>query len=360
MSRSRRGTGCVYRRGAIWWVKYFRAGEPFYESSQSREKEDAERLLKQRQGEIATGRFAGLGPERVRVGELLDDVLEDYRLQKRASTKDAETRIRLHLRPEFGGIRAADLGTREITRYILKRRDEKAQDATINRELALLRRAYSLAARSEPPKVVRLLRVPRLAEDNTRTGFLEHAQYIALRDELPEYAKLIFVIAYHTGIRSGELRKVQWSQIDLSANEIRLSGRQTKNKRPRTAPIYGDMVEWLKLAKEMRDREWPNCPWVFSRRGQRLGDFRKVWAAACSRAGVPGLLFHDLRRSAVRNMERAGVPRNVAMRISGHRTEAVYRRYDIVNSRDLRTAADRMERFFKGDGRGGTKKDEET
>ena len=116
----------------------------------------------------------------------------------------------------------------------------------------------------------------------------------------------------------------------------------------------------MNLAKDRRDQEWPNCPWVFSRRGRQLGDFRKVWAAACSRDGVPGLLFHDLRRSAVRNMERAGIPRNVAMSISGHRTEAVYRRYDIVNSRDLRTAADRMERFFKGEGHGGTKKDEGT
>ena len=86
---------------------------------------------------------------------------------------------------------------------------------------------------------------------------------------------------------------------------------------------------------------------VFQRDGKRVQSFRKAWASACTRAGVSGLLFHDLRRSAVRNMERAGIPRKMAMAISGHKTEEVYRRYAMVSPRDIRDAAAKMEQFFQ-------------
>ena len=67
------------------------------------------------------------------------------------------------------------------------------------------------------------------------------------------------------------------------------------------------------------------------------------WIAACKAAGLPGVLIHDLRRSAVRNMEQAGVPRSVATKLTGHKTEAVYRRYAIVSDADLAAAARRIE-----------------
>src|SRR5262249_16478509 len=124
-------------------------------------------------------------------------------------------------------------------------------------------------------------------------------------------------------------------------------GTDTKNEEPRTLPIYGEMREWLVIAKQIRDQEFPECPWVFyTDEGQRLYWFYKSWEASCKRAGVPDLLFHDLRRSAVRNMERAGVSRKVAMAISGHKTEHIYRRYDISSSKDLADAAARMDQYF--------------
>ena len=129
--------------------------------------------------------------------------------------------------------------------------------------------------------------------------------------------------------------------------DIRLGGRQTKNRKPRTLPIYGEMGEWLRWSKQERDQKWADCPWVFHKNGRRIGDFRKAWDAACERAGLSGLLFHDLLRSAVRNMERAGIPRNVAMAISGHLTDNIYRRYDIVSRRDLTNAAAKLESYLR-------------
>jgi integrase len=88
-------------------------------------------------------------------------------------------------------------------------------------------------------------------------------------------------------------------------------------------------------------------PWLFPHlegalSGQRVSDPRKAWESACKAAGLPGLLIHDLRRSAVRNMEQAGVPRSVAMKLTGHKTENVYRRYAIVSDADLDSAAQKL------------------
>ena len=288
-----------------------------------------------------------MGAERIHLNTLLDLVIEDYKLHKRASLPMTISRIDKHLRPVLGDLRAANFGTATTDRYIRRRKDDGAENSTINRELAILRRAFSLAFRNEPPLVVREPYIPRLLENNVREGFLEPSQFAALRDALPSHLKAFFVVASHTGMRSGELRKLLWSQVDLVRGEIRLSGLQTKNKRPRTLKMYGDMKPWLEMAKRDHDEYWPECQFVFHYLGRPIGAHIKGWKKACEAVGLKGLLFHDLRRSAVRVMERAGVPRHVAMSISGHRTEAVYRRYDIVSERDIVNAGEKLEQYIQ-------------
>jgi len=332
----------------IWWIKYAKGdGQILRESSGSEKKADAEKLLMRRAGEIATGRFAGLGIERIQIAELFRDEVDDYKASDRKTLRDLKSRLSNHLTPFFGDIRAADFSTQHVKRYVTMRREEEATNGTINRELTVLRRAFSLAFKCDPPKITRMPHIQMLKENNVRTGFLEYAEYLTLRDELPWYVRPLFVTAYHVGGRRGELASVKWPQVDFNASQIRLHATDTKNEEARTLPIYGDMREWLLIAKDIRDKKFPNCPWVFyTDEGARLYWFRKSWTSACMRAGKPNFLFHDLRRSAVRNMERAGVPRKVAMSISGHKTENVYRRYDIVAERDLSDASTRMDAYF--------------
>lgn len=127
-------------------------------------------------------------------------------------------------------MRAADLASSHIEEYVLCRQREGASNATINRELQVLKRAFVLATRRDPPKVARVPCIPLLPENNVRKGFLDDGQYLKLRNELPEYLRPLFVVAYHLGNRLGELRNVRWNQIDLKRNQIRLNPGETKNK----------------------------------------------------------------------------------------------------------------------------------
>jgi integrase len=145
------------------------------------------------------------------------------------------------------------------------------------------------------------------------------------------------------GARIGEIIRLEWRQVDLQTLRITLDPGSTKNNEGRTLPIYGDMVEWLRIEKEIRDKEHPECPYVFRRGGKPIRNFRKSWDTATALAGVPDLVVHDLRRSAVRNMNRAGVPEKIAMQVSGHKTRSVFDRYNIVNEGDLRLFAAKME-----------------
>jgi integrase len=148
----------------------------------------------------------------------------------------------------------------------------------------------------------------------------------------------------------GEFRKLRWDQVDLEAGEIRLEAKQTKGKAPRVLPFYDEEVrEWMERQREFSTGErvfsWKQNAKLVVAKEKALGSHLKGWDRASEDAGLPGLLFHDLRRSAIRNMERAGIPRSVAMRLSGHKTEAVYRRYDIVSEGDLKDAASKMQAF---------------
>jgi integrase len=151
--------------------------------------------------------------------------------------------------------------------------------------------------------------------------------------------KPLFVVAYATGARLGELLKIRWEQVDFEAEEITLRTGETKNEEARILPFLTDeMASSLQAAKAGRDRLYPECPWVFNRRGEPIKDFRESWAMACKAAGVPELRFHDLRRTGVRNMRRAGIPQVIRMKISGHKTDSMERRYSIVDREDFAAA----------------------
>ncbi len=353
--KSRHGTGSLYRRpnSPYWWAKYFVDGQPRYESTKKTEKTEAARFLQSRLGAVANRTLPSRRTEKVTISDLLDLVLEDYRRNGHRSISDADRRIRLHLRPSVGDCKAAAFATSEINRYIGLRQSGGAANETINHELNLVRRGFNLAYRLDPPVVTRVPHIERLSVDNVRRGFFEHGQYVKLRAHLPFHLQVFLVLAYNTGARRAELlgdnrqdRKrapLSWTQIDFAAKRIYFP--KTKNGEARTVPFIEDMEQWLTAAWEDHQRNWPQCPHVIQCAGRPVFDPRKTWKKACIAAGIPDLWRHDLRRSAVRNLDRAGVPQKVAMAISGHKTRHVFDRYNIVADSDLKDAAEKVDAY---------------
>lgn len=344
MAKREYGSGGLYKRGRTWWMKYYVDRYPRLESTKTGNKKKAEEALKQKLAEVELNQLPDASSKRLKIADLLNGLLSDYELRGRASKKQLESRMRVHLMPLLGPIKALDFGRRQLDAYVRQRRHQGAADAGINRELEHVRAAFKLAVDNE--ELTRAPKIRMLEEDNVRTGFLEHHQYVALKEALPAYLFPLLVTGYHVGCRLGELLNLKWEQVDFEASQVWLERGQTKSKIARVLPIYGEMRDALIAAFQLRKESHPDCDLVFHREGGKIVDFRKAWASACKRAEVKGLHFHDLRRSAVRNMDRAGIPRATIRRIIGHETDAMFDRYRIVDQRDVDEAGVKAELYL--------------
>jgi integrase len=191
--------------------------------------------------------------------------------------------------------------------------------------------------------------VAKLEERNVRTGFFEQEQFASVLQHLqhrPELQALV-TAAKLTGWRKSELRSRRWHNVDFAGGWLRLEPEETKNRDGRMFPLIPELRSVLEAQRgrvEAIGRATGRViPWVFVRAdGAPIGEFRRAWRTAKRRAGVPGRLFHDFRRTAVRNLIRAGIPETVAMKLTGHRTRAIFQRYAIVEEGMLREAGERL------------------
>jgi integrase len=328
-----------------WWMKYYRDGWPFYESTGTEDKTEARRKLKEREGQVASGLHYGPQTERTRFEDLVSGICQDYDLNERKSVRRLNDFI-THLSVHFKHLRASAITTDRIKEYVSQRRKEGAANGTINRELACLKRMFRLALQSTPPRVARMPHIPMLEEHNIRSGFFSHEEYLAIRGVLPDYAQVAVSIAYYTGLRIGEILGLKWAQIDLAEGKLSLTPLQTKTETPRVVYLPPDLHHVL-LEARRRHEACSTSPWVCQRYGKRLLEIKRCWKQACRRIGLEGRLVHDFRRTAVRNMSRAGIPEKVAMAISGHKTRSVFDRYNIINEADLKGAAKALATYYE-------------
>lgn len=243
------------------------------------------------------------------------------------------------------GLLATEITTAKINDYILKRKSEKTANGTINRELRGLGRMFRLAAQQTPPLVFYTPNIPHLREDNIRKGFFTEAEYRKLLAALPDHLKVPLCLGYWTGMRAGEILNLKWDRINLQEGWIRLEPGTTKNGHGRTVPLVAQARDYVAAWKEDTLSAYPRCMYVCHYRSKQLRKIpQRMWRDTCEKVGMKGKLFHDLRRTAVRNMVRAGISERVAMEISGHQTWAVFDRYDIVNEIDLSNAVARLQK----------------
>ncbi len=269
------------------------------------------------------------------------------------------------LLPFFGDMLADQFNTDEIERWKrwrfanrLRKSSRPDQDklmpASINRELAILRRGFQLGYERTPQLVEKIPPIKKLGENNIRTGFISPEQFPRLMAELPSHLQDITSAAFTAGNRKGELFRLEWEDVELEVGRAGLIRwpSETKNNDGHYIPLDEgeEFLDRLRTLKAEHDLKWPNQARVFlTPEGEPLKHhhMRKQWDNACIRAGLPGLLFHDLRRSAVRNTVRGGVSPVVAQRLSGHKTMSMFNRYNITDETDLREAAHKRAQYLK-------------
>jgi integrase len=341
--RPPRGAGSIYRRpnSPFLWICYSRKGKTIRKSTGTSNLKEAERMLSLETGRIATGTDVDPKMQKITVADLAERFLRDYRNNNKKSINDAEARWKLHLEPFFGHYRAVDVGPHLVSLYVDKGLAANAANGTVNRELAALKRMFNLA--NEADKNFRVPHISMLAEDNVRTGFLESEQYLKLADHFGSvglWMRSLFECGYTFGWRVSELLNLRVKQLDLEERIIRLNTGETKNKKGRVVKMTTTVFQLMQQCCHGKSAE----DFVFTRIDRKpVKDFRAIWENGCKVAGVPDLMFHDLRRTAVRNMVRAGIPEHQAMKISGHRTRSVFDRYDIVNERDIADSVQKLE-----------------
>ena len=326
----------------VYWVKYYKGGKPLRESTQTTEYDEAVTFLASRVADVTKGKTPNIKLNRVKFDDLCEDLFTDYRINGKKSLDRTKISV-AHLEKFFGDVRAIDIDTSKIRQYIEGRLNDGAANATVNRELAGLKRMLNLGLQCE--KVDRVPHVPMLKENNVRKGFFEKSEFLSLREALPSYLKPLVTFAYKTGWRTGEVKGLKWSDVDLDNGTVRLNVGETKNDKGRTIYLDTELQDIFADLWRARKESGKLTEYVFmNERGTGgVKTFRTAWANACEAAGIPGKLAHDFRRSAVRNMIRANTPEVVAMKISGHKTRSVFDRYNIVSEDDLREAAMRQE-----------------
>jgi integrase len=307
------------------------------ESSGSKVRRVAGDFLKKRLAALGQGRPFGPDVERTTLEDLAKMLSDDYVVNGRKSLDRAERSVH-HLREFFGPVRAMDITTDRVSGYI-RTRLLTAKPGTVRNELAALKRMFTLGLRAE--KVGHRPYFPSIEVQNTRSGFFEEPELRSVLKQLPTDLRVMIEFVHLTGWRIGEARQLAWRHVDFNAGTARLEPGTTKNNEGRTFP-FGALPRLEEILRSQREhtsalerQHGRLIPWVFHRNGKPIQSFNAAWRRACERAGVAGRLVHDLRRTAVRNFERAGVSRSVAMKLTGHKTESIYRRYAIVSDADL-------------------------
>ncbi|HEV8531419.1 MAG TPA: site-specific integrase [Methylomirabilota bacterium] len=352
--------GHLYQRGNVWWIQFYQDGGRVRMSSESADEAVAKRMLKEHEARVTLKEPVVARSARVTYDELRKDLLAHYQATEARDLTEAGWRLK-HLDRAFRGARASHITGAAITRYIVQRQEEeivspkkksrrRPANGTINREVGVLLRMLRLGL--ENGKVARLPIVHKPKEAAARSGFFEPDAYAAVRTHLPADLQVAISLAYTFGWRIlDEVLSLETRQLDLAAGAIRLDPGSTKTDEGRIVYLTPELKEMLTAHLERVQalgRELERViPWLFPHftkphRGKQRQDFRRAWRTACDRAGYAGMLRHDFRRTAARNMVNRGIPERVAMTITGHKTRAMFDRYNIVSPADLQEAARKL------------------
>jgi integrase len=344
-----------YEGVATWYSVYCQRGKEHRRSTHETDLKRARKVHKSYLDKLTVEREGGkplATPQdaKITVAMLLDDLERADRL------RGVNDKVKYHMMPVremLGPIRAVSLTSAAVDRYIEAQKAAGYANASINFQVGSLKRALQRAHRDGT--IPSVIYVQKLPVNNTRQGYFERPEFDAILPHLAADLQPVVEFCYLTGWRIGEVRGLRWSQVDFKAGTVRLEPGTTKNRDGRTFPFsalpaLGDLLRRQREHTTTIEKQTSTIiPQVFHRNGKRITTFYRAWVNACAAANLPGKLVHDFRLTAVRNLERAGVPRSVAMKLTGHKTEAVYRRYAIVSEADLSVGVAKLAQLHAAD-----------
>lgn len=342
------GTGGKFKRvnvhgEATWYIAYRVNGKPIRESTRSSREADAERLLQKRMGEVQDGEIA-CSPLRVKVVNLLDDLVDDYKVRDLSSLKTVTTHIEgeeYGLRKMFGQMKAKAVTKPVLNKAVVQWQAIPLMPATINKHLATLRRAFTLAVENRKIGKGLVPDFPHLPENNARQTYIGVADMTSIIAAMKDDGTKDFVAwLYNTSQRWGEVASMTWDMFNRATWDIRIPGKHTKNGEPRVIPVAA--VEDLRPILERRlAARCSKCPYIFHRNGKRIHpSWLKMWRKGCGQVGFigkrhGGITPHDLRHIAATDLLEAGVSETIIMQIGGWETAAMFRRYAIKRKQPI-------------------------
>jgi integrase len=346
----------VFKKQSVYWIDYYVQGHRKRERI-GPDKRLAETVLRKRKVEIAEGRFLERQqPVTTTFDELKDAYLAYAKNNKRSWSRDATSLRRLV--EVFGGKRLTEITPAGVERYKSGRLasvtiyGRHPRPATINRELACLKEMFNVARKGlivlkagVPPQNP-VSAVKFLDEQNVRDRVLTPEEFQRMLHASPDYLKPVLICAYYTSMRKGEILGLTGDRVDLKGGFIRLREADTKTSERRSIPIGRELREVLESLPIALDPQGTRVPYVFTRQGKPIKSIREIFSRVCRETGLSDVVFHDLRHTATTNLRRAGVDALTAMKITGHRTMAVFKRYNTIDEADLTMAQRRMDTYM--------------
>jgi integrase len=351
-----RSEGAIYLRGEIYWCRYSLRGRQYRESTDHTDPEKARKFLRNRLKEVGADElglatFIQPRSRNLSVRHLLDMLKNDLQLRGKLNAQYRCTIDRAA--DEFGNILALSLDANHIDTFIKEQLEAGYANATINRITGIVERAYNLAVEKKTFPKAMIPYFTHLSEaENVRQGFVTKDEFLRVHAKLPDDLQDFAMFAFSTGWRKGEISKMDWSNVQDNDTFIRMRPDQCKNRDGHSVPVVGEIaaiIERRRKARTVSKRKTTTLARLVFHRGDGspVLDFRKAWSKACESAGLPNLLFHDLRRSAVTALVNSGVPQLVAMGISGHKTPSMFKRYNIKIESEQVRALEAVETYHK-------------
>lgn len=345
------------RTSAVWWYSAYRNGKRIRRSTGKRDKAAARQVMHKQLGADKLPPK----PSKLALSDLRELIEQDYKRQGRRSLPRVQLAFDA-LESHFGkNAKASSIDTAAVEAYADARLSAprgKGEEpgysrSTINKELAALRRAFNLAVKRGQYPAAAVPKISALKEQNVRTHFVDNKEMKRLAEALPDELRPLAYAGYLTGWRRGELLSRRWKHLDMDAGWLRLNPGETKSGKGRQFPITPELRRVFERQERWARKLWgeidPDGPLFFHydgpKQGRAIRNYYKAWRKATKTAGLEHIKFHDLRRSCIRNLVRAGVPETVAMRLSGHETRSVFDRYDIVSEDDLLRAGDMLSKY---------------